>query len=122
MLGVVAKALACNGLDGCSKTPVRIAGGDADGFGAEIETDQRAARRKERRRLGESENGHGWFRYHAPRCPAMSPAAAALSFASAGARLFSGRHAFAQSLTPTLLENYRLTQRPGSLFPIRTDK
>ena len=41
------------------QAPVGIAGGDPDGLGAEIEPDERPARRQERRDLGKRQDGSG---------------------------------------------------------------
>lgn len=58
-LRVETEAFSGDGLDRCRQTPVRVARRDADGFGAKIETDQRAARRQKRGSLHECKNRHG---------------------------------------------------------------
>ena len=49
-LGVEREGLARDGLDAGGEPPVGIGGGDADGLGADVEAEQRAARRQVRRR------------------------------------------------------------------------
>ena len=57
-LGVGAEPLAGDGFDRRRHAPVRIAGGDADGLGTEIEPDQRAALRHQRSGFDQREDGH----------------------------------------------------------------
>ena len=58
-LRIETKALARDRLDGRGNAPIRIAGGDADGFGAEIKTDENTAFRQERGGIREREDRHG---------------------------------------------------------------
>jgi len=56
--GVEIKAFACDGFDRGCDPPVGIAGSDPDRLAAEIEADQRAARRQHCGGVGKRENGH----------------------------------------------------------------
>src|SRR5262249_42379831 len=53
------EGLARDCLDAGGKPPIGIAGRNADGLGAEIETDQRAARTKQRRDVSKRQDGRG---------------------------------------------------------------
>ena len=57
--GVSREGLACDGLDAGGKPAIGIAGRDADGLGAEIEPDQCAARRQQRRNLDKRQDRGG---------------------------------------------------------------
>src|SRR6185369_9551520 len=72
--------------DAGGKPPIGIARGDADGLGAEIEADERAARRKMRGRLDQRQNerGHGTVPAgNAVACFAMAPAVVSQTRSSA---------------------------------------
>lgn len=58
-LGIRAETLTRNSLDRRRDPAIRIADGDPDRLGAEIETDQCAALRQKRRSVGEFQHGHG---------------------------------------------------------------
>ena len=81
-LGIAVKTGARNGLDRRRNPSIGIAGGNPDGLGAEIKTDQRAALRQHRGSIDERKNRHGkplarttgkrdtpyvWARISAPR-------------------------------------------------------
>ena len=57
-LGVGLEGLACDGGDAGGEPPVGIARRDADGLGAEVEADQRAARGQQWGNLGKRQNRH----------------------------------------------------------------
>ena len=57
--GVETELFAGDGFDRRCHAPVRVARRDADGFGAEIEADQRAAWRQQERCIGKGKHRHG---------------------------------------------------------------
>ena len=58
-LGVGREICACDGCDPGSEAAVGIAGGDADGLGAEVKTDKSATLRQQRCGVDEGKHRHG---------------------------------------------------------------